>query len=299
MRKLFCLTALVSFACGVALHEGAATVPMRNPDDSAVGNGVFANAYFNISYPLPPGWVEDAAGPAPSASGYYVLDNFVPAGELTGTVMIGAQDIFFATQPFDDVMAMAGEFSRSIAQVDGMSIDRPPAEAQIAGRRFSRIDFSGVGLFRSTWITRIRCHFVIFNLTANSPERLEALVRSLDNVGPASDRDPEAGTREPTCVANYADAENLIRKIDPAAAGPNFIPIPVRIVIDGDGSVKHVHVIRATAGQRDNIERALGQWKLKPHEVNGHATEVETGLLINFSSAGGVQYKASPVFQAR
>jgi hypothetical protein len=252
-----------------------------------------------MSYPLPPGWVEGIAGPAPSVSGYYVLDSFVPAGKMNGAILIAAQDTFFAARPFDDVMAMAGEFSRSIAQVDGMSIDRPPAEVQIAGRRFSRIDFSGVGLFRSTWTTTIRCHFVSFNLTANSPERLEVLVRSLDNIGPMSDRDPDAGTREPTCMANFANAENLLRKIDPTAAGPNFIPIPVRIVVDGDGGVKHVHVIRATAGQRDNIERALGQWKLKPHEVDGHATEVETGLLINFSSAGGVQYKASPVFQAR
>jgi hypothetical protein len=299
MRKLFCLTVLVSVACGLALHGRAATAPVPNPDDVAVGNGVFTSAYFNISYPLPPGWVEGMAGPAPSVSGYYVLGSFVPAGELTGAILIAAQDAFFAAKPFDDVMAMAGEFSRSIARVEGMSIDRPPAEAQIAGRRFSRIDFSGVGLFRSTWTTRIRCHFVSFNLTANSPERLDALVRSLDNVGLMSDKDPEAGAREPACVANYANAENLLRKIDPAAAGPNFIPIPVRIVIDGDGGVKHVHVIRATAGQRDNIERALSQWKLKPHEADGRATEVETGLLINFSSAGGVQYKASPVFLAR
>lgn len=293
MHRHFRLTTLfASFVSGLALHASAATELMPNPDDGAVRNGVFASAYFNMSYPLPPGWIEGIAGPGPSTSGYYVLDTFVPAGELTGTVLIAAQDIFFAARPFDDVMAMAGEFSRSIAQIDGMSVDRPPTEAQIAGRRFGRIDFNGVGLFRSTWITKIRCHFVSFNLTAKSPELLEILVRSLNGIGRASDRDADAGGRDPICMANYATAEHLVRKVDPTAAGPTFVPIPVRIVIDADGSVKHVHVIRATAWQRDNIEKALGQWKLKPHEADGGAAEIETGLLINFSAAGGIQYKA-------
>jgi hypothetical protein len=298
MRKLLCAAAFVTFASGAALPESAATTPMPNPDDGAVRKGVFTSAYFNMSYPLPPGWVEDIPGPGPSTSGYYVLDNFVPAGELTGTVLIAAQDVFFAARPVDDVMAMAGEVGRSMAKVDGMSIDRPPAEVRIADRRFGRIDFSGAGLFRSVWIARIRCHFVSFNLTARSPELLEALVRSLDRLGPATGEDTGAGRRDPACMANYANAEHLLRKIDPAAAGPDFIPIPVRIVIDADGGVKHVHVIHATAGQRDNIERALGQWKLKPYEVDRHAAEIETGLLVKFLPAGGVQYKASP-FEAR
>jgi hypothetical protein len=37
-------------------------------------------------------------------------------------------------------------------------------------------------------------------------------------------------------------------------------------------------------------ERALGQWKLKPHEMDGRAAEIETGLLIDFTPAGGVNY---------
>jgi hypothetical protein len=169
-----------------------------------------------------------------------------------------------------------------------MTIDRPPSELWIAGRTFSRVDFSGVGLFRSTLTTKIRCHFVSFNLTANSPELLTALLRSLDNLGPASDKD--SGRIDPTCIGNYADAEHLLSKVDPAAVAPSFIPIPVRIVVGRDGSVKHVHVIRGTSGQRETIERALALWRLKPHEINGRTNEIETGLLIKFTPAGGVSY---------
>jgi hypothetical protein len=288
MRKLLYLAACICLANAAAWRGSAATAPVPNPDGGSVTQGIFTNIYFNLSYPLPPDWTVSIAGPAPSISGYYILATFVPTGELNGTIMVAAQDMFFAAKPFDDLMAMTGEFSRSMSQVDGMTIDRPPSELWIAGRTFSRVDFSGVGLFRSTLITKIRCHFVSFNLTANSPELLTALVRSLDNLGPASEKD--AGRIDPTCIGNYADAEHLLSKVDPAAVAPSFIPIPVRIVVGRDGSVKHVHVIRATSGQRETIERALAPWRLKPHEIDGRTNEIETGLLIKFTPAGGVSY---------
>jgi hypothetical protein len=213
MRKLLSLAACIALASSLAWRGSAATEPVPNPDDGSVTQGIFTNAYFNLSYPLLPGWTVGIAGPGPSVSGYYVLATFVPAGELEGTIMVVAQDIFFAAKPFDDLMAMTGEFSRSISQVDGMTIDRPPSELWIAGRTFSRVDFNGVGLFRSTLTTKIRCHFVSFNLTANSPKLLTALLRSLDDLGPASDED--AGRIDPTCIGNYADAEHLLSKVDP------------------------------------------------------------------------------------
>jgi Gram-negative bacterial TonB protein C-terminal len=92
------------------------------------------------------------------------------------------------------------------------------------------------------------------------------------------------------CTGNYVDAEHLLTRIDPVAVGPSFVPIPVRLVINADGTVKQVHVIRATSGQRDSIERALAQWKLKPYEAGGQDVEIETGLLIKFTQAGGVSY---------
>jgi hypothetical protein len=288
MRKLLYLAVCVCLASAAAWRGSASTPPVPNPDDGSVTQGIFASTYFNLSYRLLPGWTVSIAGPGPSISGYYVLATFVPAGEFNGTIMVAAQDMFFAAKPFDDLMAMTDEFSRSISQVDGMTIDQPPSELSIAGRTFSRVDFSGVGLFRSTLTTKIRCHFVSFNLTANSPELLTALLRNLDNLGPASDK---AAVRiDPTCIGNYADAEHLLSKVDPAAVAPSSIPIPVRIVVGRDGTVKHVHVIRATSGQRETIERALAQWKLKPHEITGRTNEIETGLLIRFTPAGGVRY---------
>lgn len=288
MSRLSYLVFLVCLVIGAAWHRIAAGEPMPCPEDGTAGTGIYANTYFHLSYPLPPGWTEGTAGPGPSDSGYYVLATFIPVGELTGTITITAQDTFFAAKPLGDAAAMAHDFRRAMSEIDGMTIDRPPSEVEIAGRRFSRVDFSGVGLFRSTLFTEIRCHHVSFNLTAKSPELLAALMLSLNNLGFISDRD--AGRADPTCVGNYVDVRHLQARVDPAAIGPTFTSIPVRIVIGPDGSVKHVHVIRANGTQRDSIATALGQWKFKPREMGSHAVDIETGLRIEFTPAGGIKY---------
>jgi hypothetical protein len=66
--------------------------------------------------------------------------------------------------------------------------------------------------------------------------------------------------------------------------GPKFVPIPVRIIAGADGSVEHVHVIHATDDQRRSIEDALYRWKLKPYEVDGRPSPVETGLVFKFTT---------------
>jgi TonB-like protein len=288
MWGLSSLAVLVCFVSVMAWQRSVATVPITHPDDGAVSNGVYTNAYFNLSYALPPGWTEGTAGPLPSQSGYYVIRTAEPAGDFTGTLLIAAQDMFFAAKPSADAAATADEFGRAMAAVEGMTIDRPPSQVLVAGRVFSRVDFSGAGLFRSTLITEIRCHLVSFNLTAKSPERLSALTLSLNDIGFAGNGG--AGRVDPICVSHYADAEHVVTRADPPAIGSTPASIPVRIVVGTDGSVKHVHVIRATGEQRGAIENALGRWKFKPYVVDGRAVEIETGLLIEFRRAGAIHY---------
>src|SRR5260221_2845707 len=271
--------ASVAYLAGGLAHQ-IAIVPVPRPQEGIVTNGIYTNKYFHLSYPVPSGWMEQGAGPAPSSAGYYVLSTLVPIGELMGTVLIAAQDTFFAPKALRDAMPAGHEVGRTMAALPGMTIDRQPEEAAISGRPFGRVDFSGAGLFRSTWITQIRCYLVNFNPMANTGEQLDVLRLSLNKMVYAGDRAAESP--DPMCIDNYANAENLMAKVDPEATGPTFIPIPIRIVIGVDGSVKHVHVIRATVEQRNSIERALAQWKFRPREMDGHAEEIETGVLIEF-----------------
>jgi hypothetical protein len=283
MRRAY-LSGMLACLVSMAWHPGSAA-EMPRPEHGVVADGVYANRYFDLSYPLPSGWTQDVGGPAPSAYGYYVLASLVPAGEPTGAILIAAQDLLFAAATLDDAAAAAGEFAASMAKVAGMTIDRPPAAIAIDGRTFSRVDFSGVGLFRSTFFIHSRCHLVSFNLTANSADRLAALVRTLERLGGAR----PAETPDPPCLRDHAAAENLLSKVDPAPSGPTYTPIPVRIVVGAEGAVKDVHVIRATVEQRRGIETALAQWRFKPRRLDGRATEIETGLLIEFRT-GGVAY---------
>jgi hypothetical protein len=270
---------------------------MSNPEDGKVANGIYAKDYFSLSYPLPEGWAEGLAGPEPSHFGYYALRTLIPRDELDGTILIAAQDIFFADRPLSNAVEAASDLRRAMSEIEGMTIDREPSQMRIADRTVERVDFSGVGLYRAMIVTEARYHLVramivtearyhlvSFNLTARDPEQLARLALSVNSLSFAGRKG--AHSRAPACVKNYAVPENLLWKVEPALPGPAFTPIPVRIIVGADGKVKHVHVIRATADQRRSIEHALAQWQLRPYAVQGRAVEVETGLVFQAKRTG-------------
>src|SRR5215470_2055706 len=228
MRTFSCLGIAACLAGVPAWSQNGAMVQSPHPNDGTVTNGVYLTKYFDLSYPLPAGWKQGMTGPRPSFSGYYVLSTLAPEGEQTGTILIAAQDMFFATAAFQDATIMAREIDRSMSEIEGITIDRPPSEVTIAGRPFSRVDYSGIGLFRSTLITQIRCHLVSFNLTANNADVLTALVLSLDNIGRSGDR--AAADLDPLCRKTQEPLEHVLTKVDPPASAP-YTPIPVRITI--------------------------------------------------------------------
>ena len=279
MRRLLypALTAVVAacvFGVGVARYGAIPDRPV-NPEDGQVVNGAYVSEYLNLSYRLPKGWTAGLPGPAPSQSGYYVLGTWISQGDPAGTILVSAQDMFFADKSDDDVRAMAADFRQVMSSVDGMTIDREPSEVTIGGRAGYRVDFSGVGLYRSMFAIEIRCHIVTFNLTTRDPALLERLARSLDH-----DVQNRPDRSAPRCVRDYAVADNFIQRVEPADTGAKAAAIPVRIVVTKDGGVSDVHVIRATATQKRSIEEALRQWKLKPYLDRGRAVEVETGVMV-------------------
>jgi hypothetical protein len=283
-RSCSCLGAMACLLCGLAWPQNGAT-PLPHPDDETITDGVYVSKYFDLSYPLLPGWTKGMAGPGPSHLGYYVLSTLMPANQQRAIMLITAQDMFFAPAAFRGATAMTHEIGRAVSKIEGMTLDRPPSEEMIAGRPFSRIDFSGVGLFRSTLTTQIRCHLVSFNITASSPDLLAELVLSLDKLGRTDEGSGRAA--DPICKPHEGLTKHLLTRVDPPAIAP-FTPIPVRIIIDAGGSVKHVHVIRATPDQRTGIEAALGKWRFG--QLEDGTVELETGLLIEFTPAGAVKY---------
>jgi protein TonB len=88
------------------------------------------------------------------------------------------------------------------------------------------------------------------------------------------------GDAAPVCIKDYATDETLIAKTDPLFPRRRYNSIPVRIIIDKDGKVKHVHLISAFPDQAKAITDALAKWRFKPYVLDGQPVEVETGVMF-------------------
>src|SRR2546430_9232466 len=62
------VTGLLVWRYGETILSLAVTSAMPDPQDGKVTGRVYTNAYFDLSYPLPPGFAEGLAEPRPSQS---------------------------------------------------------------------------------------------------------------------------------------------------------------------------------------------------------------------------------------
>jgi hypothetical protein len=275
---------------GSAVPDATKQSDIPNPQDGSLLDRIYRNKYFGLVYPLQSNWGGDMEGPKPSYEGYYVLSRLKlePSDGAHVSMFLAARDMFFGVRPFANAKEYAAAFRDAQAAVPGMTIDREPSESTLAGHTFMRVDYSGVGLYRAWLATGIRCHLVSFNITTNDPKALDEAARTLEQLSLPEEASADTmgtsadGSSGPVCVKDYATEANVVHRVQPEPAAPNFQKIPVRVIIATDGSVKQVNVIRAFPNQKRSIENALLQWKLKPYEVNGRPVEVETGLVFEF-----------------
>jgi len=247
------------------------------PEGGAVRKDVYNNDYFGLSYALPSGWFEKYKGPPPSDSGAYVLTLLRPGanykGASRGTLLITAQDMFFTPLPAQTAKETI-EQTKATLQAE-YKVEHAPSQVTVANHAFMRFDYTSpvAGLHWYVLATEVRCHTVRFVFTSQDPELLETLIKDLDSMKLA---DADA----PLCVADYAEAPNITYKIDPVLTEQKFNAIPVRIIIDKSGKVRHVHVISAFPAQAKAITDALMTWRFKPYLRDAQPVEVETGILF-------------------
>lgn len=268
---------------GLSLTPYASDSSTPVPEGGRVENNVYRNSYFDLGYSLPNDWSEGYKGPPPSQTGYYVLSQIKAAAPSRGkgTMSISATDMFFLREPADNAMAILERMQSSLPDV--MTVERSPTEFSIGQHQFARLDYTGAGIHWSVLATDIRCHAVEFAFASRDTQLLERLLVSLNSLKLPSE---PTGEGFPVCIRGYADGENVLHKVEPAMVGPRFTSVPVRIIVDKQGSVKHVHVINAFPEQAKSISDALSQWTFKPYLKNGQASEVETGMLFEFKPDG-------------
>jgi hypothetical protein len=277
----------------VILVKGAAPSASDNstplPEGGAVRKDVYGNDYFGLSYALPPGWYEKYKGPPPSDSGAYLLTLLRPGPTdkhaSRGTLLITAQDMFFTPLPGQTAKETI-EYTKKTLQPE-YKVEHAPSQVTVANHAFTRFDYNSpvAGLHWYVLAAEVRCHTIRFVFTSPDPALLETLVKDLDAM-------KFAAADAPVCVADYAEAPNITYKADPVLTEQKYNAIPVRIIIDKAGKVRHVHVISAFPAQAKAITDALLTWRFKPYLRDGQAVEVETGILF------GAAKRAKPAMAA-
>jgi len=96
------------------------------------------------------------------------------------------------------------------------------------------------------------------------------------------------------CIKDYSRDENVIARVDPVFSERRFNAIPIRIIIDKAGKVKHIHFLSAFPEQAKAITDALGQWRFRPYLRNGEPVEVETGILFGYTPRPTISVAQDP-----
>jgi len=276
---------------GVILVKGAwssasdSVTPL--PEDGNVTNNVYSNQYFGMTYSLPPDWTEKYKGPPPSDSGRYVLAQIrrpdTYKGPAQGNILITAQDMFFTSIPAANALQFVN-YMKDNLQPD-YKVEEAPTQTKVAGRPFTFLAYwSPVAqLHWYVLATQIRCHTLELVLTSRDTKLLESLILDMDKMKLPADASPTPRTDAgavPVCIKDYASDENVIARVDPVFTEHRFNPVPVRIIIDKEGKVKHIHFLSAFPDQAKAITDALAQWKFKRYLRDGQPVEVETGIMF-------------------
>jgi hypothetical protein len=268
------------------------------PEGGGVADNVYTNKYFALTYVLPPSWTQKYYGPPPSDSGYYVLAQIRTADKnrvAGGTILIAAQDLFFTLVPTANALEFTNHAEENL-QADH-KVERALTPVVIANHSFVRFDYFSPAAELHWYLlaTQIRCHIVQFIFIGRDTEFLASLIEDMNKMKLPAEASPILGIGGgdvPLCIKDYARSENIIERVDPVLTERKFNPIPVRIIIDKDGKVKHIHFLSAFPDQVKSITDALLQWRFKPYLREGHPTEVETGII--FGNAPKAAEEPSP-----
>lgn len=238
----------------------------------------YRNDYFELRLGLSRDWTQRYEGPPPSDSGYYVLaqlESADPAQAASrGHMLISAQDMFFTPAPARNAFELIDYYENNLGS--DYKVESPPKQVRIANHSFIRLDYVSplAGLHWHVFATDIRCHTVQFVFTGRSVGPMRQLMENMNTMQLPVD------ATGPVCIKDFAGAENVIEREEPVFSEMRFNPVPVRIVIDEQGRVKHIHFLRANPDEVKSISDALRRWQFKPYLSDGRAAEVETGLIF-------------------
>jgi len=258
------------------------------PEGGRWGDGGYQNDYLGLTLRFSERWQPGLEGPPPSDSGAYTLAQIVPADgfkrDNPGHLLITAQDIFFTATRADNAVELVN-FSSDHLDHSVYRVEEAPRETLLGQHSFVRFSYHSViaGMHWTVFATEVRCHVVEFIFVSTDSVRMADLLKSMSSIRLPSTAGVHAGTgggEPPLCIKDYASADHILERVEPLPTEPRYNTIPVRIIIDRQGRVRHIHFLRAFPDQAKAITDALLQWRFKPHLLDGRPVEVETGIVF-------------------
>jgi hypothetical protein len=209
-------------------------------------------------------------------------------------MLITAEDMFFTPLPANNSLEFVN-YAKDNLQAD-YKVERSPMQTRIGGQPFTFFAYwSPVAeLHWYVLATEIRCHTVEVTLTSRDTRLLDDLMQDLNKMRFTEEDSPAYADAVPVCVKDFARGENVIARVDPVFTERRFNSVPVRIIIDKEGRIKHIHLLSAFPDQAEAVTSALRQWKFKPYLKDGQPFEVETGIMFGYAPRSTISSAKSP-----
>ena len=283
----------------------------QGPEDGAIVNKTYANAYLGFAYPIPDGWElsgdvgsewDGKAHRLPSGGlELLILDRYT--GSFRNRILVTALD---ATGLSVTTSAFVSQIVRGPINETGGEVVREPFAVTFAGQPFFGADYKQTFNGGTQWgtfvCTKFRGYFLGWMFVAISPGELEGFVRSLQRlsfladkpgaaggIGGSAPSTPESNAGRPmrVRVSQGVSTGLLITRVEPqypddARQARIQGTVVLKALIDANGDVEDLTLVSGHPMLVPAALEAVKHWKYKPYSLNGQPVKVETQITVNF-----------------
>ena len=167
--------------------------PPLKPDSGTLEKGVYTNAFFGFSYRPGDGWFvneealqsDKARGPKPPRTYYLLIADRRTNKPIRERILLIADD----SSAYQSAMTLekwVGRMAHALVKGSQTELLRDTYSVEYAGQHFYRVDYkenwSGGALYKAFTANEYKGFFLSWTFVANSKERLDKMVQSLDTL---------------------------------------------------------------------------------------------------------------------
>lgn len=307
---------LIFLICPIALaqdNDGVATEPsIVEPDTGGISHGIYTNDFFGFSYPLPDGWYANTelreTARLPEGSLLLLVADQHTGRLLRNRLLVIADDEsrYLRYHRAPNVSDYVAKMVHAQIDKEGKALAQNAVAVEMSGKHFFRADYkepSDIAILYKAFVCMdTKGYFLSWTFVADSQERLDLLVNSLDHISFRQDQQPRhtvpnASMAPPppstlkrplrVRVSQQVSDSLLLKKIQPVYpddARKKHIEglVVMRGLISPSGDIKGLTLISGHPSLASAAMEAVRQWQYKPYELLGQPVEVETQITVLF-----------------